>query len=316
MKRSILRHAALLTVFCGWALSACTQAGPLDIGGPLSGSRPQQLRWCGTLKLAAETPDGVPLGGLSDLAYDRDSGILYMVSDRGRLYLARPSFDSGQLTGLVIDGTRRLRDAQGQPLTMPHADSEALTLIEEHGEKRLLVGFEEDHRIQRFDLEGHPIGPALRPAALEGAQFNGSIEAITAHPVHGIIAGLEVPPEGAPDNKQTRLFDLAGHRWSYRLADATASSLTSMAPLDDDLLMLERAFKPFHPLIISLRRATLNGDGTSDVQTIAELSSADGWLLDNFEGLTALGGRRYLMVSDDNFHRLQSTLLTCFEVPD
>ncbi|WP_106475814.1 esterase-like activity of phytase family protein [Phytohalomonas tamaricis] len=313
--RSLSRLLRLAVLFYSGILSGCAQAGPIDIGGPLSGSRPEPLSWCGTLKLASETAEGIPLGGLSDLAYDQDTHTLYMVSDRGRLYRAKLTFVEGQLTNLNIKDTHRLRDTKGRLLKMPHADSEAMALREEDGQKQLLIGFEEDHRIQSFDLEGHPTAPPIHPSALDGAQYNGSIEALTAHPAYGVIAGLESPPDGAAE-KTTRLFDMKGKQWSYQLADATQSGLTSMAPLGDDLLALERAFKPFHPLIISLRRVTLNDDGTTHVTTIAQLSSSEGWLLDNFEGLTSLGGNRYLMVSDDNFNKLQSTLLTCFEVPE
>ena len=66
--------------------------------------------------------------------------------------------------------------------------------------------------------------------------------------------------------------------------------------------------------MILLRRAHLASDGSVTVTDLARLANGDGWSVDNFEGLTRLGGQRYLMVSDDNFSLMQRTLLTCFAV--
>jgi len=42
--------------------------------------------------------------------------------------------------------------------------------------------------------------------------------------------------------------------------------------------------------------------------------TGQGWLMDNFEGLSHYRDRRFFMVSDDNCNGLQSTLLVYFEV--
>jgi len=49
-------------------------------------------------------------------------------------------------------------------------------------------------------------------------------------------------------------------------------------------------------------------------ETLAKLDSADGWRLDNSEGLTRVDKNRYLMVSDDNENIFQKTLLVLFEI--
>lgn len=304
----------LLLVF----LPGCTQAGPVDPGGPVGGSRPHPLEWCGMLELLDRMPDGETLGGLSALAFDNDTGILYMLSDRGRLYHARPHFDAHrQLEHLELITSIPLRDIQGQPLDMPGADSESMVLIKgDTGDPELLIGFERHHRLQRFTLQGKPIGNAIYPAAIEGARNNGSLEALANHPRYGIIAGLEFASEGLANN-ESRLFDLVGHQWRWQRA-SDKSGLTAMAPMGDDMLMLERDFRIGRPLIISLRRAHLldgQESGVTPGQTIARLASDDNWRLDNFEGLTHVSGKRYLMISDDNFSWLQRSLLACLEVP-
>ncbi|RKD75824.1 esterase-like activity of phytase family protein [Kushneria marisflavi] len=311
--------AAATLALCLILLPGCTRAGIVDPGGPPGGSSPVRLDWCGMLELPDRMPDGQPLGGLSALAFDQESHLLYMLSDRGRLYRARPHFDDQQqLTRLELLDSVPLLDHHGKPLEMPLADSESMALIKSHqGETELLIGFERQHRLQRFTLEGKPVGEALRPSALNGAQHNGSLEALVNHPEHGLIGGLEFASKGM-DDSESRLFDLEGHQWRWQRSDDD-SGLTAMAPLGDDLLMLERDFKIGRPLIISLRRAhpsNATPDGVVPGDTLARLVSDEGWRLDNFEGLARIAPQRYLMVSDDNFSWLQRSLLACFNVPE
>ncbi|MFC0269154.1 esterase-like activity of phytase family protein [Kushneria aurantia] len=108
------------------ALPGCSVAGPLDPGGPPGGSRPLTLDWCGMLELPDSMPDGTALGGLSALAWDAEHERLYMLSDRGRLYHARPRFDAGgELTHLELLDSFALRHRDGSRLEMPMADSES-----------------------------------------------------------------------------------------------------------------------------------------------------------------------------------------------
>lgn len=299
-------------------LPGCTRAGVVDPGGPPGGSSPEHIEWCGMLELPDHMPDGQPLGGLSELAFDQDSHLLYLLSDRARLYRARPHFDDRQqLTRLELLDSTPLRDQKGQPLELPWADSESMVLIkDDHGETQLLIGFERRHRLQRFTLDGRPLGEAIQPSALEGARDNGSLEALANHPDHGIIAGLEFASKGMTDH-ESRLFDLDGRQWRWQRTEAQ-SGLTAMAPLGDDLLLLERNFKIGRPLVISLRRARLSGAAPDSVvpgSTIARLASDEGWRLDNFEGLAQIAPQRYLMISDDNLSWLQRSLLGCFDIP-
>ena len=47
---------------------------------------------------------------------------------------------------------------------------------------------------------------------------------------------------------------------------------------------------------------------------LARFDSSDGWLLDNFEGLTHLKDNQYLMVSDNNQNPFQRTIMVLFEI--
>nr|WP_299245326.1 esterase-like activity of phytase family protein [uncultured Halomonas sp.] len=280
---------------------------------------PENVTWCGTLRLPGKWQDDTPVGGLSGLAWDEDESLLYMISDRGWLHRVRLRFASGELVGLIPLKTYVLRDRQGRALNEAAADAESMIVQRGNngvrGDTRLLIGFERDHRIQRFYPNGKSVGKPLKPKGLRGAAANAGAEAMGRHPQEGIIVGLENISNGA-DKSSTRLFSLSSEaEWIYPLLDEPGNALTALETYGGDLLALERAFAPPAPLVISLRRVQLGGNAQIEVDTLAQLSSGDGWRLDNFEGLTHLGGNRYLMVSDDNFRMVQETLLSCFELP-
>ncbi|WP_156181491.1 esterase-like activity of phytase family protein, partial [Halomonas sp. PR-M31] len=269
--------------------------------------------------------DDSPVGGLSDLAWDEDESLLYMISDRGWLHRVRLRFSGDELVGLDPLKTYVLRDRQGRALNEDAADAESMIVQRGNngvrGDTMLLVGFERNHRIQRFYPNGKSVGKPLKPKWLRDIAFNTGAEAMGRHPREGIIVGLENAPSGSDKasssgKSSTRLFSLGSEaEWVYPLLNESGNALTALETYGSDLLALERAFAPPAPLVISLRRVRLGSDGQIDVDTLAQLSSGDGWRLDNFEGLTHLGGNRYLMVSDDNFRMVQETLLSCFELP-
>ncbi|ALM51062.1 esterase-like activity of phytase family protein [Halomonas huangheensis] len=316
-----------------WSLPGCAhnvQLASLAGANAIDGKTPTipGLELCGTLKLPSQWPadslaSGQPLGGLSALAWDDDEQSLWLISDRGRLHQTRPLFDDGQLIDLAVISSHTLKDSSGQPLTGGDGDAEAVVLDNaedgERGNTALLIAFERDHRLQSFTTEGYPNGDALHPSEAQRAGQTGSgnnrgMEAMTQLPDLGVLIGLESPPPGS-DAKVTRLFSLDGrHQWGYPLADATGSSLTDMAPwpdTPDTLLTLERAYAPPHPLVITLKRTQLLAPPDVNTTTVASLSSADGWRLDNMEGLAALPDGSFLMLSDNNFSRLQRSLLAC-----
>ncbi|SHF30620.1 hypothetical protein SAMN02745148_02302 [Modicisalibacter ilicicola DSM 19980] len=280
---------------------------------------PADVSWCGTLRLPGKWQDDTPTGGLSDLAWDADESLLYLISDRGWLHRVRLRFSAGELVGLDPLKTYVLRNRQGEALDEDAADAESLILQRSangvRGDTTLLIGFERDHRLQRFYPNGRSVGKPLKPNGLRDARPNAGAEAMARHAREGVIVGLESAPIGTPEGT-TRLFSLDTEaEWRYPLIDIPGSALTALEAYGDGLLALERAFAPPAPLVISLRRVTLDSNARIEVETLAQLSSGDGWRLDNFEGLTRLAGNRYLMVSDDNFSLVQETLLSCFELP-
>lgn len=310
------------------SLGGCArEARQVQLKTPTTQTSPSAIEWCGTLALPSQWQDDTPVGGLSALGWDSDEALLYLISDRGWLHRVRLRFEGGaeagsedgKLIGLEPLKTYVLRDADGNALGEDAADAESLVLKHAdndlRGDTTLLIGFERNHLLQRFYPNGLPIDEPLTPKGLRRAKHNAGAEAMGWHASEGIIVGLESTPGGTIKGT-TRLFSLkSGAEWTYPLADVAGSALTALETYGDGLLALERAFAPPAPLVISLRRVRLADNATVDVQTLARLSTGDGWRLDNFEGLTRLDGNRYLMVSDDNFSLIQQTLLSCFELP-
>lgn len=92
-----------------------------------------------------------------------------------------------------------------------------------------------------------------------------------------------------------------------------------MVGLDSDrdgaLIALERRYlSPLAPLIISVRRIDLATEPPR-VEELARFSSAEGWPVDNFEGIARHAADRYFLVSDDNASAFQKTLLIYLALP-
>lgn len=288
------------------------------------------IRLLGALRLAPAEIEGQRLCGLSGLAWDEDAGILYALSDLGSLFHLRPEFnDQGHLTGVRVIAAYPLRDKSDRPLRSPYDDAEGLAIRNgDNGvqdDTELLVSFEVKPRVIRYHPTGRWRGEEPLPALLRDIHnyrnSNQALEALTIDPRWGVMVGTEVPLRNDPSG-QVRLFQLNGRSWSYPLSPAPKSALVDMEALPNgSLLTLERAFvAPLRPLIISLRRAELPAPGEAaplKVTDVAVFDSSQGWLLDNFEGLTRYRDQQFFIISDDNCSAWQSTLLVYFELlPD
>lgn len=290
------------------------------------GDRYADIRWLGALQLANVERNGLDLCGLSGLAWDEDTGLLYALSDRGALFHLRPEFDDrGYLTGAQLVAVYALRDGRGTLLRSPFTDSEGLAILKgDNGvpaDTELLVSFEARPRVVRYSPTGRWLGETPLPAMLHNVrnyrEANQSLEAITVDRRWGIVVGTEASLRNRPDG-QVPVFASSGRFWNYPLGTAPGSALVAMEALPDgSLLTLERAFvSPLRPLVISLRRTELTASTQNaplSVTDVAVFDSTEGWRLDNFEGLTRYRDRRFFMVSDDNCHAWQTTLLVYFE---
>lgn len=272
----------------------------------------------GAVRLARRAPDGLPLHGLSGLAWLPRTQTLIAVTDQGELLSLRPVFAAGRLRDVTFLARHALRDAHGAPLAGRSRDAEGLALLPgQHGENSLAVSFEQFPRVERYSMDGHWLGPVKLPEALLAAvrqqPGNHGLEALARLSDGSLVAGLERAESSRSD--VLRLWVSDGRHWTFP-ARARGGALVALDTLPDGtLLALERRYlSPLAPLIISIHRLIPGADDPT-VEAIAQFSSARGWPVDNFEGLATLGEREILIVSDDNASLLQNTLLVHLRLP-
>ncbi|HHC73566.1 MAG TPA: esterase-like activity of phytase family protein, partial [Thiothrix sp.] len=189
-------------------------------------------------------------------------------------------------------------------------------------QKELLVSFEHQPRIARYSLSGDYLGDVPLPDRLKNINNyrhpNKALESVTFHPTFGVLTSAEYSLKQYPSEEQ-QVYNLRGDEvCRIPVASAENSAITALETMPDgSLLVLERSWVSIgKPLIITLRKIYFPKQQFSHCREklLATLSNADGWYLDNFEGLTHIGRNRYLMISDDNNNPLQQTLLVQFSI--
>ena len=327
-----MRRLLLILMLISGLSGACAtpefHSTPITLNDQVnSGATYQGIRLLGAVQINDGQSNGLRPCGLSGLAWDEDAGLLYALSDQGELFHWRVDVGAdGTLRGVQPVSAYPLRDAHDQPLRVPWHDAEGLAIRKGDNGKpddaELLISFEGKPRVVRYRPTGQWQGEEPLPAPLRDPgnyrHPNKGLEAMTIDPRWGVIVGTEAPLRGDPDG-WIRLFRRDGRFWRYPLSSAPGSALVAMEALPDgSLLTLERAFvAPLQPLIISLRRAGLPVAATVEplaVTDVAVFDSSQGWLLDNFEGLTRYRGQRFFIISDNNCKDWQKTLLVHFEL--
>jgi len=273
-------------------------------------------------KLSFNKIEGVPFGGISDLTYVPDTGTLYMVSDRGRLFSFDASF--GRRIRLHPTHAASLRDSNGTQIqAINDRDTEGMT---RDGKGHVLLSFEEHPRIARIGVRGSRFGQLLPshyplPSDLKDPKYyvngNRQLEAVVWHPKYGLLTAAENPTTNHHDGFQ-RIYSLSGKVWAFRPETERNTGIVSMAVMDDgNLLVLERAFIRWnYPFVVTLKKVYLNHKKGYACHTkiLAKMDIHTGWWVDNYEGLTKVGKNRYVMISDDDYKYYRPTLMMYFEV--
>ncbi len=284
------------------------------------------LRFIGGIALRSSNRQ---FGGLSALAWDAGCKRLLAVSDTGNWLILDPQETAGQLAGIQAAWIAPILDASGlPPRNKRAADAESLAL---RGDD-VFVGFEMDHRLQRYRKVS-----ACRPESLAtAATSTHRPQAIAQWPANG---GVE-----AAEASGTRIIMLSeahpgvsGGRAALRWLPETDQSLPfSYLPPDDRDPTAMSARNPGEtssPMLVLHRHVSLLGGfvaviAEADFATASEAAPAKARVLarlqapltvDNMEGLAvrAEGDRRFVyLISDDNFNRIQQTLLLKFELMD
>jgi len=279
--------------------------------------------------------DGEKFFGISALAYDEETGILYMLSDRSRLFGFKLDIKDEKIVHLKPLFGTRLCDRYGHKYFVKRSDSEGMTLVKVNGQKMLLISFERYPRVVAFDLRGNAcktvvtknlddIRKELRlthlPKVLRNPRHykkkNDMLESVTYTQKYGMITTPEKPLR-KQKHKLHGIYNHEGKICDIRKNGSYAITELETLP-DGNLLALERDFhlKPSLNIFVRLRKIKLDKikHGICKTKTLFEATSDEGWALDNFEGITHLHDNLYLMVSDDNGNFFQKTLLVLFQL--
>jgi hypothetical protein len=312
-----------------FSLNACAATLPHTFSTKYAnGEQFMKIRLHGTVVIPREMGIGIPITGLSGLAWDNESNLLYAINDKGILYYLRPIFEKGILTDVIFLKSFPLLNARQKKLKWEYIDSEGIALMSakesQSGETELLISFEQIPRIVRYSLEGKWLGEITLPEDLRYPENyrhnNRMLESVVIHPIFGVLTAPERPLE-ITDINTLKIYAMSGKTWQIPHYHAPKSGVTEMETFEDgSLLVLERSFTGLtEPLIISLRRVWIDeqcesGKAICKTEQLALFDNSQGWDIDNFEGLTRHHGNFFLMVSDDNNNFFQKTLLTYFEV--
>ena len=325
LRAGILFFSALSLMACGTVANSNSYKASITPDN-FKGNKHMNIRLLGSLAISSAQVNGLPVVELSDLAWDQDAKKLYAVSDSGYLYTINLVTHNNRLKRANIVKAVRLKGADKKPLRGHFNDPEGLTIRNARNnnpnDAELIISFEGNSRAERYSTSGNYLSKLPLPRKLENRHnyrhANKMLESIALHPQLGALVASELPLKASRSNIQS-IYSQHGKSWHFPRHKAAESSITALEVLSNgDVLVLERAFSGiFSPLVISLRQVQLNKCNKQNhcaVRDLAIFNSAEGWNMDNFEGLTHLQGNRYLMVSDDNKSPIQQTLMVMFEV--
>lgn len=278
-----------------------------------------KLLWRGGLALTSPDPN---FGGISGLLVAPDGGTMTAVTDRGYWITARLSYDSkGWLADVGEVRMAAIGGPNGAALKgKKEKDAESLAQL---ADGTHLVSFEHRHRIWRYPaapvgLAGGPVALAP-PPDLADAPSNGGIEALVRLRDSRLLGFVE----GRDDAPEVSAYLLEDGRWSrlaYPRSGAYDPTGAALLP-DGGVLLLERRFSLLGGLAVRLSRlaeAAIEPGATLVPEHLAELILP--LTVDNMEGVATrrgpAGETLIYLISDDNFHALQRTLLLMFALEE
>jgi hypothetical protein len=316
-------------VFILFMLGLSTQLSALDFevihtanedGTPLSIDK---IKILSVVRLFTTSKNNQDLVELSALAWSEDENILYALSDHGALFHFKPEFDDTGLSDIQLLDAFPLMGTSGEDLSYPWSDSEGLYLRNgnngRQGDDELLVSFELKPRLQWHQPDGRFIKNEALPEWLEDKsnyyKRHKALESVTIHPEYGVITAPELPMEDADWQLLTLYQGDGGELTTSRDAQEDMSICAIETLPAGDLLILERRHSLLAPTWTTRLTKLSTGRGAElERDLVASITVGDRMPVDNYEGLTRHIGNRYFIVSDNNEHFMQQTLLVYFEM--
>ncbi len=263
--------------------------------------------WRATVIDVIELPAAWRAHELSGLAWVPPESALMAVSDRGWLWRLPVRIE-------VEAGIERLRlRPVAEPVRLPVGANGARPNAESlawRAPNELVIADERQQQALVVDTAGRFLrwqalpGPGGMHQSVRGA--NHGVEAMTVHPVHGLLAAPQRPPKGA-DPAEHLVHATHGGPWRLPATPATPatpggrSALKAMELLDPDtLLVLERvgSGKAMQAVLRPMRLAACVAPKACDTPAL-RLQHERLAGRDNFEGLACPKPDRCLVVSDD-----------------
>jgi len=287
---------------------------PLSIGS---------IKVLSVFRLFTTSKNDQDLVELSALAWSKDENILYALSDHGSIFHFRPAFNENGLSDIHLIDAYPLLGASDEDLSYPWSDSEGLYLKNgdngRKGDDELLVSFELKPRLQWHQPDGTFIKKESLPEWLEDKSNyhnrHKALESVTIHHEYGVITAPELPMEDA-DWQILTLYQANGGELTTSRDELEDMSLCAIEALPGgDLLILERRHSLLAPTwTTALTKLSAVNGNTLEREVMATMNVGGRMPVDNYEGLTRHTGHRYFMVSDNNEHFMQQTLLVYFEL--
>ena len=267
-------------------------ASPISSLGGGSTTRFGRLDWRGGLKLTSASDY---FGGFSGLAVIDRGRALVAVSDAGFWMTARLTYDGGQLSGLGSGRVGALRAIKGKTLERRRdRDAEAIGVVSSSGASaKLVIGFENNARVGRFDLGPEGVSPPGvyidLPKAMGALRSNNGIESIArldAGPLSGnYVAFAETKTDDGGkrigwvfSGKSSRTLKLAAIG-NYDISDIAAMP-------DGGILVLERRFRWSEGINIRIRRISPKAlQANSPILGVTVFEAGSGTAIDNMEGI-------------------------------
>lgn len=287
---------------------------PVEHPGTMVG----KLEFRGGLELSASDQR---FGGLSGLRVSEDGVRMTAISDNGYWITATLAYDQRGFLAAVGDAAiGTLLAENGRPLARVLAgDAESLERVK----GGWLVGFEHVHRIVFYRDADPPFSraaPFPAPPGLNAAPPNEGLETLAALPDGRLLAITEGL---TTESGELRGWILERDGWrtlSYVRTGLLVPSDATALP-NGDVLVLERRFTyvgGFGSRIVRLRCVDIVPEARLEGVEIARIERP--LTTENFEGIAvrraAAGETLVYIVSDDNYHPLQKTLLFMFALHD